>query len=264
LGRVIEKDVVNVYAGSVSVSDAHVCGEYELSKERIALKELSSPKPERHNAFYAAAGKLKGRKFYYHRAVLDLASITEANPTHRNTRVQPLLQGTFAFCVDYWNLAPEELGVLLSAIVLPEGLFHKLGMGKPLGLGSVRLALDAATPVTEADPARRYRSGIRPEAPARLEGATLAPWVAVAKRAYAQALAQALGVAPADEVWALKANNIDDLAVMLSQVPYHEHIRYPSYSWFQQDKRRPQKAPLADVQTVHRDSTSWLRDDTDE
>jgi CRISPR-associated protein (TIGR03986 family) len=39
--------------------------------------------------------------------------------------------------IRFENLTNEELGALLFALQLPDGCFHKLGMGKPLGLGSV-------------------------------------------------------------------------------------------------------------------------------
>lgn len=41
--------------------------------------------------------------------------------------------------VRFENLSPVELGALCFALDLLPGLAHKLGMGKPLGLGSVRL-----------------------------------------------------------------------------------------------------------------------------
>ena len=46
---------------------------------------------------------------------------------------------TFAFPIDVVNLSEVELGALLWLLSLPEGSFHRLGGGKPLGFGSVRL-----------------------------------------------------------------------------------------------------------------------------
>ena len=40
--------------------------------------------------------------------------------------------------VDFDNLSPRELGLLLYALKPAEGFRHKLGMGKPIGLGGVR------------------------------------------------------------------------------------------------------------------------------
>lgn len=54
----------------------------------------------------------------------------------------------FCLDLDLINLAPEELGALLWLLTLGEGAHLRLGGGKPLGFGSVRLAighLDLAT-----------------------------------------------------------------------------------------------------------------------
>lgn len=40
------------------------------------------------------------------------------------------------------NLQPEEVGALLWLLSLPEGHYFRLGYGKPLGFGSVRLEID--------------------------------------------------------------------------------------------------------------------------
>ena len=45
---------------------------------------------------------------------------------------------TFAARMDITNLSSVELGALLYLLELPEGCFHRLGGGKPLGFGSVR------------------------------------------------------------------------------------------------------------------------------
>ncbi len=46
---------------------------------------------------------------------------------------------TFSGRVCFENLNDIELGALLAAIKLPENCAHKLGMGKPLGMGSVKI-----------------------------------------------------------------------------------------------------------------------------
>lgn len=48
----------------------------------------------------------------------------------------------FEFNLDITNLSDVELGALLWLLNLPEDHFHRLGGGKPLGFGSVHLALD--------------------------------------------------------------------------------------------------------------------------
>ena len=48
----------------------------------------------------------------------------------------------FSFRVDVTNLSNFELGALLWLLVLPENSYHRLGSGKPLGFGSIRLDID--------------------------------------------------------------------------------------------------------------------------
>ncbi|MCP4418113.1 MAG: hypothetical protein GY805_15935 [Chloroflexi bacterium] len=52
----------------------------------------------------------------------------------------------FSFRIHFENLLPAELGLLWWAIALPaddnQTYCHKLGMGKPLGLGAVQLKVD--------------------------------------------------------------------------------------------------------------------------
>jgi len=58
------------------------------------------------------------------------------------TGLIPIRPGvSFTFYLHFQNLRDEELGALLWALELPPGCCHKLGMGKPLGLGSVQLSI---------------------------------------------------------------------------------------------------------------------------
>jgi CRISPR-associated protein (TIGR03986 family) len=58
----------------------------------------------------------------------------------QQTAIRPVAKGTqFSGMIRFDNLSPIELGALLAAIDLPEGMAHRFGMGKPLGLGSLQL-----------------------------------------------------------------------------------------------------------------------------
>jgi len=48
---------------------------------------------------------------------------------------------TFQFTINVTNLSQVELGALLWLLSLPDDHYHRLGAGKPLGFGSVRLAI---------------------------------------------------------------------------------------------------------------------------
>jgi CRISPR-associated protein (TIGR03986 family) len=90
---------------------------------------------------------IPGRKFYIHhngwgRIVYESVK-GEFAPTKNNRTVEPLGEGNeFRFEVFFENLKPEELGLLLYCLELESGMAHKLGMGKPLGFGSVDIKVE--------------------------------------------------------------------------------------------------------------------------
>jgi CRISPR-associated protein (TIGR03986 family) len=61
-------------------------------------------------------------------------------PGSQETVIRPVRAGVrFAGEIAFHNLTPLELGALLTALDLPDGMAHHVGMGKPLGMGSVRI-----------------------------------------------------------------------------------------------------------------------------
>ncbi len=115
-----------------------------------------------------AATALRGFKQYWHRGRADQPAPAATEPGERDlhldpptehkdqyTWIRPVRPGVvFTGRIRFENLLPEELGALLAALELPSGCRHRLGMGKPLGLGSVRIEAET----TLIDPRERYRS----------------------------------------------------------------------------------------------------------
>jgi hypothetical protein len=102
-------------------------------------------------------GELRGTKMYWHRKLTDQEMFRATqSPGTQGTVLRPVRPGS-RFCgeVRFDQLDPAELGGLLHAMQLPGGLAHRLGAGKPLGLGSVRLEI---TGISLCDRAARYRS----------------------------------------------------------------------------------------------------------
>ncbi len=97
---------------------------------------------------------LRGHKLYWHRGGANLLAEAK-HPEHATklvdltgtkvddtqcTVIRPVKAGVrFRGRVRFDNLTDIELGALLMALQLPEGGAHKIGMAKPLGLGSVRV-----------------------------------------------------------------------------------------------------------------------------
>ncbi|MDD3925067.1 MAG: TIGR03986 family CRISPR-associated RAMP protein [bacterium] len=81
----------------------------------------------------------------------DLQSDSPIDSQH--TIIRPVKTGvTFFGRIRFENLTNIELGALLCALQLPEDCAHKLGMGKPLGLGTVQIE----SKLNLIDRARRY------------------------------------------------------------------------------------------------------------
>lgn len=105
---------------------------------------------------------LRGHKLYWHKGNVSRQDF-EANPKEVegkekvHTRMKPVRTGVkFRFRLHFENLAMPELGVLWWSLALPvKGTYyHKIGMGKPLGLGAIKL-----TPTLHLiDPKKRYQS----------------------------------------------------------------------------------------------------------
>ncbi len=172
-GWVEEKDGVSGQrAGRVFVSDAQFIGSTNgvwLTAKPLAPSVLGGPKAttfqhylvqdkrEGHNpddrkslAHYGsnpATTAIRGYKLYWHKGANPRISATEEEMQQKEsqlTRIAPLKPGVqFTFRVYFENLHDEELGALAWALQLPgepeRTYCHKVGMGKPLGMGAVAI-----------------------------------------------------------------------------------------------------------------------------
>lgn len=85
-----------------------------------------------------------GGKFYLHHDQPNQGepwkSRLSTTKTDRRAAVRPLRAGvTFCFDIDFDNLTDRELNLLCFALRPSERFRHKIGMGKALGLGSIRI-----------------------------------------------------------------------------------------------------------------------------
>jgi len=94
--------------------------------------------------------EVPGRKFYVHhqgwKNVLKKSDEPEESKrekkTENNRSVQVMdKEQEFQFEIRFENLRDWELGLLIFALRLEKGLALKLGMGKPLGFGSVKIQI---------------------------------------------------------------------------------------------------------------------------
>lgn len=158
-------------AGKIKITNALLSDGSRYDTETAPLKILGSPH-ETATSFYlinenydnteaivkrTGAGYdqnpqpvLRGRKYYWHQCdenTLLKKSAYEAqeNPkcNNQNATVELLKKNAeFEFDLYFENLAKEELALLIWSLELENGMLHKLGHGKPLGLGSIKINID--------------------------------------------------------------------------------------------------------------------------
>ncbi|GAB6163959.1 hypothetical protein JCM12298_31190 [Desulfothermus naphthae] len=146
------------YAGRIKITHAKII-ENKGTLEEFPLAILSTPKPTStffyllkngrpdFNVKYDDDGtKLRGRKFYRHQDEANEQEYMRVGKIkdHQNRTIRDALRpgAKFEFTIEFENLAPVELGALLWTIEMEDGMFHKLGMGKPLGFGSVKISIN--------------------------------------------------------------------------------------------------------------------------
>ncbi len=150
--------------------------EAHLSDERV-LPLLGSPKPPCPEMYFrkadGGAGKIQrnemtsggsdaivpmGRKVYWHHARDPWDQFDRPGPrldrAHMRSSARALRPGcTFLFHIDFRNLSASELALLCYALRPTDEFRHLLGMGKPVGLGRVRIDPLA---ISHVDAVRRY------------------------------------------------------------------------------------------------------------
>ncbi len=170
---------VGSHAGRVFITDA--CLDETQKQDKLWLdgnpvvipKVLSSPKPTTFQHYLTQSspnvdrGKglhtynnsprqttLRGYKMYWHKGktvkrndFAEKEGDIDRGKDRIHTQIKPVREDvTFAFRIHFENLLPAELGLLWWALALPANdgntYCHKVGMGKPLGLGAVQLSVD--------------------------------------------------------------------------------------------------------------------------
>jgi CRISPR/Cas system CSM-associated protein Csm3 (group 7 of RAMP superfamily) len=153
-----------VQTGKVHISDAISPQDNYTLMNMITLEVLSAPKPEGRPGAYTQQKKgqtvVRGRKFYRHR-LDDVTPRAGGKKDRQNKTVQPVApKSVFTFEVEYNDLRKEELRLLLYALALEPGLWHKVGLGKPIGLGSAHIEITAWEKIDRQARYKAFGSGI--------------------------------------------------------------------------------------------------------
>lgn len=200
----LKSQKLSLFKGKASFSDGKLLNnDFELMPWQI-VPELSSPKPQ-HRPFYESDHRVRGRKFYYHQASLSNFK------TKRNVSIQPIQNAIFGFEVNFQNLTDEEFELLLYSLVLEPGMRHKIGMGKPLGLGSVRIGVEEVEILNIAERYSSLEGGVT-----GYEGEKLGEFMETQLKKFRES----------------QNSNMVTLRRIWQWPPLKEEFGYPGYNWF--------------------------------
>ncbi len=211
------------FKGKVSVSDAKCKTPPKIYRD-IILPILSTPKPH-HTAFYKDPDEdrnvIAGRKFYYHsKNITEAPRIKFSNRTGKpyNVKITPLDKGNvFYSTVDFENLTEEELSLLIYTLVLEDGVCHKIGMGKPAGLGSIKIEIER---ITFLDFLKRFEQ--QEEWSEEIEGDALKEYIKNKTKLYRDS----------------KAVNLESLRKIWKYPPEDVDYSYPDRYWFKENPKK--------------------------
>ncbi len=162
-GAMEKSSGARVHTGKIGIGDAIVREENPVQCEEIQV--YLGSQGIRHEPFYRTpeTGKMdkKSRKLYFHQPQRrEKAPVCNSKDSWS---IRPLTAGHhFDFEIQFTNLTDDELSLLLYVINLEEQvnveigtgddkvelkgpMRHKIGYGKPLGLGSCRIDIDRLT-----------------------------------------------------------------------------------------------------------------------
>lgn len=142
----------------------------KFAQEPLLLKPLLSPKIKSANLYLTAKKgrpnwedqekdqELRGFKRYYHKSENYKNRYDDESSGNKSLQsfIRPIEPNcVFEGAIYFKNLSEVELGGLLFVIKLQKDLRHSLGMGKPYGLGQIKLTADA---LNIFDVSNRYSS----------------------------------------------------------------------------------------------------------
>lgn len=149
-------------AGKVRFTDAVLHNPDKSKRKEVDLHELASPRISylpfytNHLSDYESPNAtIKGRKFYWH-SIPSKASYAEER-TNLNSTMECIENAEFTFDVYYDRITKEQLDELRWILCIGENdingnMCYKIGHAKPLGFGSVKIAVVSET-------SRRFENG---------------------------------------------------------------------------------------------------------
>ena len=222
------------FAGRVFFEDAKLNpGQTDVLMGEGTPKILSSPKPTTFQHYltqnsndirqlnhYNTNATIRGNKLYWHKSGKNWQETDEAAITKHKTqytKINPVKPHTkFTGRIRFENLSDVELGALLFSLDLPKGCFHKVGMGKPLGLGSIKITPKLYLSNRE----ERYSSLF-----AEVELAEESEKIATLKQDFGAHICKQIGKPDATDLW-----NVDRLQELRTMLDFEKGVKLEKHN----------------------------------
>lgn len=205
----------------------HYIIQQEISPEYRRDGEFQGLKGLKH--YNSTDVSIRGNKIYWHKENVDFSASAEDIEKHLNqlTKAKCIDAGTtFTGRIRFENLSDVELGALLFALDLPQGCCHKIGMGKPLGLGSIHIS-----PILHLSNRKNRYTAIDSEWTSELPESTEEEInIGHFKNKFASYILNALGISGStwNDLW--KVDRLNELKIMLDydHKPDYNKTKYMS------------------------------------
>ncbi|WP_304180670.1 RAMP superfamily CRISPR-associated protein [Leptotrichia trevisanii] len=127
--------------GKIYFTDAKLDEKKAKLEKDFLLNPLHSPRKVKFE--YKNNNKyITGRKYYRHNLNIAKNNLRSKNKNAQNTTIELMEKGNkFIFDVYFENLSYFEMGLLMYLLKLEDKMYHKIGRGKPLGMGSCKIEL---------------------------------------------------------------------------------------------------------------------------
>ncbi|MBL8152955.1 MAG: TIGR03986 family CRISPR-associated RAMP protein [Anaerolineae bacterium] len=193
---------------------------------------------------------IRGRKFQRHHGKWNWDIATTHDQSDQNRTIQNYYDEgtTWTFHIDFDSLQPVELGALLWTLELNFGDqrgFHRIGYGKPLGLGSVTIDVDDIS---------IYDAAVRYAGDGSQDGRDTTIDKDACVRAFTTTMAALYGrpfdeLAPIRDLKALLTPRRDELPIHYPRLdPGPPGEDNPGFAWFMDNRKstRPERLSPAD------------------
>jgi CRISPR-associated protein (TIGR03986 family) len=235
------------------------------------------------DAGYSPGKRLRGRKVYPHQRNLpqghwdrpteDRTQQGRGDPRHYQEYRRPQNNGQerddqnrsilgwvkpgaqFAFDLHVHNLSDVELGALIYLLNLSEDCFLRFGGGKPLGFGSVRLAIDACDVCAGNELRARYASWQTGSSEHDLRGQAIDAYKSALVRAYPPPSGSGFEGIPFIRAFLAACRGFaDELPVHYPRATAHGQPGPPSpdgesFKWFVANERGDARYALSDLES---------------